>query len=313
MADRLSNLRGVDPVLSQLAIGYSNADYIAQALFPMAQVPKEAGKVPKYNKQAFKLFATERALRAKSNRVAPEDRDFINFSLDEHDISVPMDYREADEAIDMDVAAANTFLATEAIALRGEKKAADLAFDASQFSASHKTSLAASDQWTNTQSATSSPITVIDDAKEQIRKDIARYPNIGVCGATTFKALKNHPKILERLTYSQLGVVTPELLAAILGLDAIYIGKSIYASDDGATTTDIWGDNFLLAYVRKPQPGAKRSVYEPNFGYTLYRDDPIVDIYTEEGGKIQNVRCTRRFQVALVGADAGYLISDTNA
>jgi hypothetical protein len=310
MADRLSNLRGVDPVLSHLAIGYSNADYIAQALFPMAQVPKEAGKVPKYNKQAFKLFATERALRAKSNRLAPEDRDFIPFSLDEHDISVPMDYREADEAIDMDVAAANTFLATEAIALRGEKKAADLAFDPAQFTASHKLALGSTDQWTN---SASSPIAAIKAGKEQIRKDIARYPNVGVCGAVAFNALSDHPKILERLSYAQIGVVTPELLAAILGLDAIYVGKAIYASDDGATTTDIWGDSFLLAYVRKPQPGAKRSVYEPSFGYTLYRDDPIVDIYTEEGGKIQNVRCTRRFQTALVGADAGYLITDTNA
>lgn len=314
MADRLQVLRGADPVLSGLSIGYSNAEYIAtDSLFPMAQVPKESGKIPKHTKQAFKLFATERALRAKSNRVNPEDRTFIDFAVEEHDLSVPMDYREGEEAVDLDVEAANTFLATEGIALRAEKIAADLAFDGAQYAASNKVTLANTDQWTNYGSSTSDPIGVVDSAKEQVRKNIARYPNTAVMGAQTFKALKNHPKILERLTYSQLGVVTPALLAAILDLDRIFIGKAIWASDDGNTTTDIWGDKFLLAYVRPAQPGAKRSVYEPNFGYTVYRDNNMVDKYPEEGGKLLNVRCTRRFKQLLVGADAGYLIEDTNA
>ncbi|MEY4427464.1 MAG: hypothetical protein RLZZ182_153 [Pseudomonadota bacterium] len=308
MADRLQTLRGVDPVLSQLAIGYSNAEYISTVLFPMAQVPKESGQVPKHTKQSFKVFATERALRAKSNRLNPEDRDFIKFSLDEHDLSVPMDYREADEAEDLDVKAANTFLATEGIALRAEKIAADLAFDPANYGANNKIAIAASDAWTNYTSTTSDPVGVIDEGKEKIRQGIARYPNIGVIGAKRYKALKNHPKILERLTYSQLGVVTPQILAAILDLDAIVVGKGIWASDDGQTTYDIWDDKMLLAYVRPPQPGAKRSVYEPNFGYTVYRDDPQVDTYPEEGGKLLNTRCTRRFKQLLVGADAGYLI-----
>lgn len=314
MADRMQVLRGSDPVLSQLSIGYSNADYIAtEALFPMARVPKESGKIPRHNKQAFKIFATERALRANSNRVNPEDRTFIDFALEEHDLSVPMDYREGEESTDLDVQAANTFLATEGIAIRAEKIAADLAFDAAQYAASNKVTLGGTDQWTNYASATSDPIGVIDGGKEQVRKNIARYPNTAVMGATTFKALKNHPKILERLTYSQLGVVTPQLLAAILDLDRIFIGKAIWASDDGTTTTDIWADKLLLAYVRPAQAGANRSVYEPNFGYTVFKDENVIDTYPEQGGKLVNVRCTRRFKQLLVGADAGYLIEDTNA
>lgn len=314
MADRMQVLRGSDPVLSELSIGYSNADYIAtEALFPFARVRKESGKIPKHAKQAFKVFATERALRAKSNRVNPEDRSFIDFGLDEHDLSVPMDYREGEEAEDMDVEAANTFLATEGIALRAEKIAADLAFDGSQYAVGNKVTLSGGDQWTNYTSASSNPIGVIKAGKEQVRKNIARYPNTAVMGATTFTALSDHPRILERMTYSQLGVVTPALLAAILGLDRIFIGKAIWCSDDGNTTTDIWADKLLLAYVRPVQPGANRSVYEPSYGYTVYKDENVVDKYEEEGGKLKLVRCTRRFKQMLVGADAAYLIEDTNA
>lgn len=307
---RLSNLRAVDPVLSQLAIGYSNAEYIADFLFPMAMVRKEAGRIPKHTKQSFKLIATERALRAKSNRLTPDDRNFIDFVMEEHDLSVPMDYREEDESDDLDVEAGNTYLATEGIALRREKIAAGLAFDPANYAPTNKVTLGAGDKWTD---PASNPIEVIREGREAIRRGIAKRPNSLALGATSFEALSEHPKMLERLTYAQLGVLTPQLLAAILKLDRVIIGDAISVSDDEATNSDIWGDSALLFYARPAGPTGKRSVYEPNYGYTVGKKKIEVDKYVEEGGKLKNVRATAIFKTLLVGADAGYLISDTNA
>lgn len=41
---KIEKLRLVDPVLSSLALGYSNGSYICDELFPVVEVGKEYGK-----------------------------------------------------------------------------------------------------------------------------------------------------------------------------------------------------------------------------------------------------------------------------
>ena len=51
-------------------------------------------------------------------------------------------------------------------------------------------------------------------------------------------------------------------------------------------------------------------MYEPSFGYTLRKTgQPVVDTRTEDG-KLELVRNTDIFTPFLLGADAGYLITD---
>ena len=64
MADRLKQLRIVDPVLTNIARGYRNAQFIGEALFPVVSVDKEGATIPKFGKEAFRLWETERAIRA---------------------------------------------------------------------------------------------------------------------------------------------------------------------------------------------------------------------------------------------------------
>ena len=55
---RLKQLRIVDPVLTEIARGYKNAAYIAEALFPVVPVDKEGVIVPLFGKEAFRLWDT---------------------------------------------------------------------------------------------------------------------------------------------------------------------------------------------------------------------------------------------------------------
>lgn len=309
MANRMQNLRVVDAVLTSLSVGYVNESYIADHVFPLARVTKEAGQIPKFSKDHFKLYSTERAIRAKSNVMQPSDRSFVPVALEEHDFSVPMDYREGEEA-DFDLEASNAITAEEVIRIRREKIAADLMFDAGQYGANNKVTLAGTDQWTDLDDA--APIDDIETGKEAVRGGIARYPNSVVFGAQSWKSFKNHPTVLDRIKHSQLGVVTVDLAKAILDVEHIYIGKAIYQTDAGVMT-DVWGDKCWVGYIRPAANGVRRSVYEPNFGYTAYKLIGETDKYIGEGGKVQYVRNTANFKQVIVGADAGYLISDTNA
>jgi hypothetical protein len=145
MADRLAGLRLVDPALTTLARGYRNAQMVAEELFPIVgNLEKEAGKYPQFSKEAFLLYATERAIRAGSNRVNPAGITPLDYSMTEHDLEYPIDYRESEEAI-FPLQAHATNVVTSAIQLRREKQAADLAQNANNYAAGNKLALAGDD------------------------------------------------------------------------------------------------------------------------------------------------------------------------
>jgi hypothetical protein len=307
---RLEELRVVDPVLTTLARGYSNAELIAAALFPFVPVPKESGKIPQFGKEAFKIYNTERALRAKSNRIDPEGITMIDYVCDEHDLEYPIDYREKDESEVLDLDTHGTNVVTHGIRLRHEKMCADLAQDANNYPAGHKVTLAGNAQWTDY--SNSDPISDVETGKEKIRSKVGKRPNVMVIGATTYKALKHHPKLLERIKYSMKGVVTIELMKEIFDIKYLYVGEAVYAADDGSFN-DIWADNCILAYI-PDVPADKQTKDEPSYGYTPRKKGmPQVDKYDENGGKLGLVRNTDTFIPKIVGSEAGYLIKDTNA
>ncbi len=305
---RLSELRIVDPVLTECVRGYSNASFVGATLFPIVDVEKEGGKIPLFSKEAFKIYNTERAIRANSNRIAPEGRSTIDYSLTEHDLEYPMDYREIDEDVfPLKLHAANVVV--EGVALRLEKIIADLCQNLSTFPSGNKVTLGSGDKFSN---PSSDPFAVFDTAKEAIRTKIAKRPNVCVLGASAYKALKNHPAVVDRIKYTQHAVITADLLKNLLNFETLIVGDAVYASDDD-TFSDLWGDNVVVAYVPSAKSDAPRSYFEPAFAYTLRKKNyPLVDTYDEKG-KVTIVRNTDIFTAKVVGSDAGYLINDTNS
>jgi hypothetical protein len=303
MPSTLATLRIVDPVLTQLARGYSNSGFVADKLFPLVSVTKEGGKIPQFTKEAFKIYNTERAIRAKSNRINPSSNSTIDFVLSEHDLEYPMDYREINEDI-LNLKMHATNVVSDAIALRKEKLCADLAQNSANYSIANKVTLSASDQFSD---PTSDPIAIIDSARSAVRSQIAKNPNVIVISNDVFVALKNHPSITDKVKYTQHAVITADLLRQLLQFDALYVASSVY-EDESGVLQDVWNDSVVLAYV--PEAKQTRSFYEPSFGYTLQmKNYPLIDTY-DENGKVKVVRNTDLFVPKIVGADAGFLIID---
>jgi len=304
---RLSNLRVVDPVLTSLATGYTNEQFVGDQLMPFVLVEKEGGKIPLFGKEHFKVYSTERALRAKSNRINPEDIGSLDVALDEHDLEYPIDYREdAESAFPLQARATNTVV--EGIRLRHEKMVADLVQNPANYAAGNKIALAGASCFTD---ATSDPEGVVMNAKAAVRAKVIKEPNTLVIGYAAWMTLKKHPQLKAILSTQRSRLVQLADLREIFEIANIVVGRAVMANDAGVTT-DIWGDNLVLAYV-PGAGGSGRSPYEPSFGYTLRkRGSPVVDTRTEDG-KLELIRNTDIFRPFLLGADAGYLISNTNA
>lgn len=299
---RLAQERAVDPLLTNLIRGYSNSELIGNKLFPIVNVEKEAGKIPTFGKDNFRLAGAKRAIGADSNKGKSSYVSLLPYSLEEVDLAIPMDYRE--QAEDMfGLEKRNAKLSSNGVALTMEKEQADIAQDTATYASTNKLSLT-----TNINDITQDPIAVVNAAKSALRAVIGKYPNIMAMGATVYEALINHPLMIERIKYSQAGIIDMTWLAKLFDMEEIVVGKAQYTDDD-KTLNDIWKDNIILAYVPKTTGKAKTDQYEPSFGYTFRKTgQPTVDQYTEEGGKIINVRTTDIYEVKVVGADAGYLI-----
>lgn len=306
MPDRLAKLRVADPVLTKLAYGYHNAEHVGETIMPIVEIDKEAGKIPKFGREAFRQRQTIRKIRSASNRIEPEDIDGLDVVLDEHDLEFPIDYREQHEAA-FNLRSYALGVVQESISLTREVQIKDLAYDDTKYAAANKVVLTGADKFSD---PTSDVFGIFDDAKMAIKRSIGRAPNSGIIPADVFKVLKTHPQLIDKIKYVQKGVLTLPLLAELLDVPYLAVGAATTAgvADD---LTDIWSKHIALAYVPAKDPNRKLTIYEPSYGYSIRRSGGlVVDTYVEGGGKIELVRCTDIIRPHLLGADAGYLIKD---
>ena len=302
-AHNLQALRVQDPVLTNLAQGYHNLELVGEVLMPTVEIDKEAGKIPKFGRLAFRLPSTVRNLRGTSNRLDPEDITAIDLALEEHDVEYAIDYREENEAIfSLRQFALNT--TQDVIALGREKEVATLALDESKYDSGNKVTLSGTSKITSKQADI---FAMFDTGIRAVKRAIGRKPNVCVIAGDVWAALKEHPAVIEKLKYSQVAIVTPEVFAKLIGIDTVKIGEAVY--EESNQLKDIWSDAIVLAYVAPRSTERKGTVYEPSYGYTVRRQGGLfVDTYKENGGKLEVIRTTDIHKPHLLGASAGYLI-----
>nr|WP_314740889.1 inorganic pyrophosphatase [uncultured Haemophilus sp.] len=302
-AHNLQALRVQDPVLTNLAQGYHNLELVSEVLMPTVEIDKEAGKIPKFGRLAFRLPSTVRNLRGTSNRLDPEDITAIDVALEEHDVEYAIDYREENEAIfSLRQFALNT--TQDVIALGREKEVATLALDENKYDSGNKITLSGTSKITSKQADI---FAMFDTGIRAVKRAIGRKPNVCVIAGDVWAALKEHPAVIEKLKYSQVAIVTPEVFAKLIGIDTVKIGEAVY--EESSQLKDIWSDAIVLAYVAPRSAERKGTVYEPSYGYTVRRQGGLfVDTYKENGGKLEVIRTTDIHKPHLLGSAAGYLI-----
>lgn len=301
--------RVVDPVLSSIAQGYSNAEMIASALFPPAFVPVRGGKIITFGKEDFMLYGSQRAPGENTKRVQ-FGYSSGNFALVDYGLEgqVPIEVlQEGMAGPGIDHAAMAVRKVSSIMALRLEKQAADIARTAGSYAAANKnTTLATTTLWSDL--TASDPIGNIETAKDAVRAATGKRPNTIVMGAAVMKSLCQHSKILDRIKYTGRDVPTPELLAALFGVQRVLVGDAIYANDAGTTFTDVWGKDVVVAYT---ELGSVADMGAPSYGYTytLQGYPQAEEPYYDRNNKSWVYPVTRAEAPVLASASAGYLIT----
>jgi hypothetical protein len=306
----LGQARVIDPILSTVVQGYKRPDNVGLFLFPRVPVAVAAGKVIEFDKSAFRIYSTARAPGTAFKRVqlGYQGRPF---ALENHGIEtvIPREHlRDAAAVPGIDLASRSLNLNMGISELRLEYDQSVLARNALNYPAVNSIVLSGTSQWSDF--TNSNPVADIKNGKEAIRLQTGIYPNIIEIPALVMSVLTEHPKILDKIKYTQTGVVTADLLAVLFEVEKVVVGKAIGFDDTGASI-DFWGKDVILAYV----PQTSTTQEEPSFGYTYTLDgNPLVEVpYWEDQTKSWVYGVGYERAPVISGIASGYIIKSAVA
>jgi len=300
----------LNPLLSMTATQYAaGADqYIGYKLFPVLSVAMQAA--------GYFVFKAENMLniptliaRAPGTRYSRGKLSLDNATYNTRDYGheEPVDDRERKKyryAIDADTAAVTRCMRT--VLVNQEERVRALACDT--------TKVAHSGVNTKWDANGGDPIGDVNAAREVIRINCGFLPNTMTITEPTFNILAEHPKILDKIKYTQRGVVTEDLIAEVFKVQRLLVARTVAnAANEGQpmTPADIWGKICLLSYT-DGSPDLKTPTFGRVFSWAeeVAAEGVIVESYREDDIRADIHRVRNDADEVLVAPGAGYLLTD---
>lgn len=260
----------IDRALTNISVAYlqdANA-FIADKVFPIVPVKRQSDVFYTYNKGDF--MRDEAQVRGAGTESAGGDYGVEAadpYYCRKHAFHKDVTEEERanyDEPLDADTDA--TDFVSQKMLIRREMEWASKFFTSGVWGREITGGAEAGEdvaiQWDQ---VTSNPIKDITDAAVRMAAETGFKPNTLVLSPYAFNALKNHEDILDRIKYTQKGIVTTDLLATLFEVEHVYVAWGVVnsAAKGAANSVDfIMGKNALLCYAA-PRPALRK----PSAGY----------------------------------------------
>lgn len=263
----VKDVQAVDPVLTNILVGYQQADnrFVASRVFPSVSVDKDSGTYYIFTKNYW--FLNQMQTRAPGAQYARADfgvETSTYTTLQWALAKAIADEERANSQLPMDLEeAAIRWLAQQALIRKELSFATDFM----------KTTVWGTDDddsatdWDDFSAG--DPIANSLTAKRTISQNSGQEPNTMVLGLVVHEALVNHPDILDRIKYTQVATMgsVEAALANMFGVQNYLVGKATYSNTNEAASfsaTPIIDDDCLFCYVT-PTPG----IFTASAGYTF--------------------------------------------
>ena len=301
-------VRVVDPILTNVAQGYRQPDFVGSLLFPPVPVMVSGGQIIEFDKASFRKYNARRTPGSATRRIefgyAGKPYALVQDSLEG---KVPFEHmRDASRVpgIDLGSRAVNGVMKVVKLGLEADQAA--IAINAANYDNNHKVTLAGATKWS---AGTGTPSVDIGNAREAIRASIGMYPNLVLLSAVAFNAAINNPNIIDRFKYTGRDSITAEMLAQLWNVQKVVVGAAVSFSD-ADVAADVWGNNAVVAYTNL----GSQSQEEPSYGYTYTMEgNPFAEQpYQDRNAKSWIYPVTYERAPVLSGITAGYLIAAPN-
>lgn len=260
----------IDRALTNVSVAYMQdaANFIADKVFPIVKVQRQSDVYYTYNKGDF--MRDEAKVRGAATESAGGDygveaaEPYYCRKHAFHKDVTPEERANYDEPLDADTDA--TDFVTQKMLIRREMEWASKFFTSGVWGREITGGeTVAEDTAVYWNSPTSDPIGDITGAGVQMASETGYKPNTLVLSPYAFNALKNHEDILDRIKYTQKGIVTADLLATLFEVEHVFVAWGVVnLAKKGAADniSFIMGKNALLCYSA-PKPALKK----PSAGY----------------------------------------------
>lgn len=304
----------IDPVLTGIIIAYRNATLVSDLVMPRLtpNLPKKQFKWWKFDFSQFITLHDTRVGRKSQPNTVEFNAEEVEASTDDYGLDdvIPLDdINNAPEGYDPRAFAAQKLI--DLVLLDREVRVANMAFNAANYAAANKETLAGTDQWSHPDSK---PIKQISEAADSM---IMR-PNNMVLGRVEWTALRTNPSVLAALTPSGAseGLANKRAVADLLELDDIIVGEGwINSARKGqpVVRSRAWSDKALLFHKA---PLASSLEATPTFAWTAQHGERVSGSIDEPKiglkGSVR-VRSGESVKEVMSSPDLGYLFSDVIA
>jgi len=221
----------VNAILTTLSIAYAQqASFIADVIFPQVPVAFQSNRYWKYPRGAW--FRTETRKRAPATETAgsgwqlSDDSYYCDVWGVHKDVD---DQTRANTENQLELDRDATHFVTGQMLLKR-----DLEWQATFFGTSiwatdltGVSSSPGSGQFLQWDQAASTPLQDVLTQEIQMQRVTGLRPNTLVIGPECEVALLNHPQILDRIKYTQTGVITMELIARFFNVDRVVVANAV--------------------------------------------------------------------------------------
>ncbi len=257
------SLQYMDQTLQNISVGYVNDDYFAEKLLPPVPVKMRSGRYWVFGKEKFHRYETIRAPKAESREIAPWTLSNEPYFCDDHSLKDSISDEEKASSDGSDLEINTTQNLTDAILLDLELRVQNLLIGSG--SSVPNTTLSGTSQWSDY--VNSDPVNAVEQAKVVIKQAIAKTPNTLAVSFPVYTYLRQHPKIIDRFKYTQVGILQADHLKSVFDVDNFWVMGAEYDTANEGQTPNlqfIWGLNAILAYIPS---GPQR--LQPALGYTF--------------------------------------------
>lgn len=306
----------IDVILTNISIGFPNTGLVGNLLFPQVPVAKQSNKYYVFGREGWYPEDDIRAPGTEANEIPGLQLSTDTYYAVEHALQIPVTDEERENSdAPMTPDRDGTELVTAKILIGRELAMKNLVTTTANYAAGLSVTLAGGTQWSDY--VNSNPISDIRVAKRAVNAQIFGDPNTIILPYQVMSVLEDHPDFIERIKYSERGIVTSEIVAGIIGISNVIVpGAGLQNANPGQTSNlgYLWGKDVVLAWV-PPRAGMKI----PAFGYEFVWGyggamSMATERWREDRRKSDVIRVGRRYDLKLTAVDAtgkelaGYII-----
>jgi hypothetical protein len=300
----------VDPILTAIAIAYSNPTYalIADQVLPRIKVPARKFSWQKYDlAEGYSVPDTRVGRRSAPNRVEIEGTK-ENDEVEDFGIDIPLDQPTIEEA---EKAGYNprdraTERATNIVMLGREVRVANLISSPANYPAGLVKALSGASMFTDT---SSDPIKEVSDMLDAC---LVR-PNQLTIGQVAWSALRQHPKIVKATNRNSgdAGAAAKEAVAELYEVQKIHIGASrVNTTKPGQTPVmeRAWGNILAGQFIDESADTTGGITFGMTAEYGTKVAGSIAAQMGLRGGEL--IRSGEEVKELIVANHAGFLLSN---